>query len=196
MRSYFFDLALQRGIARYLAKEIGNLVSEKRDIEFEERDFKLSDTAPFTWRRRHVQCDHTIFNYVAAFNDFESEFAQFLDSCSDIPRFAALAEHFTRFCVDYLSPSGALKRYYPDFVAVQERDDGSVVHWIIETKGRKFESLPHKEASVHDWCMRVSAQVDQKWRYVRVDQASFQPEIHADFKSLLNSIVEIWTQHA
>jgi len=188
VRSHLRNLALQRGIAAYLAKEIGSLISEKREIEFEERDFRLSDTPPFTWRRRHLQCDHTIFNYVAAFNDFEADFAQFLDGCPDILRFAALAEHFTRFCVDYLSPSGALKRYYPDFVAVQKLEDASLVHWIIETKGRKFESLPQKEASICDWCKKVSAQVEQDWRYLRVDQAKFTGRTFESFADLVGSL--------
>jgi type III restriction enzyme len=114
IRNHLRAPMLQQGIAKYLARE----------IEFEEEDFKLSDTQPFVWRRRHLQCEHTIFNYVATYNDFESEFAKFLNQCPDILRFAALAEHFTRFRVDYLSPSGAIKFYYPDFVAVQKVKNG------------------------------------------------------------------------
>lgn len=188
IRNHLRDPILQQGIARYLARKIGELTAEKREIEFEQARFRLSETQPFVWRRRHLQCAHTIFNYVATYNDFESDFAEFLDDCPDIPRFAALAESFTRFRVDYLSPSGAIKFYYPDFVAVQKCEDGSLVHWIIETKGRKYESLLHKEASIREWCKKVSAQVDEDWRYIRVDQIAFEGQKYKSFAHLLFAI--------
>lgn len=188
IRNHLHALILQQGIARYLAKKIGELTAEKREIEFEEARFRLSETQPFVWRRRHLQCAHTIFNYVATYNDFESDFAEFLDDCPDILRFAALAESFTRFRVDYLSPSGAIKFYYPDFVAVQKCEDGSLVHWIIETKGRKYEGLLNKEASICEWCRKVSAQVDEDWRYIRVDQIDFEGQKYKSFAHLLFTI--------
>jgi type III restriction enzyme len=135
-----------------------------------------------------LQCDHTIFNYVATYNDFESGFAKFLDSCPDIPRFAALAESFTRFCVNYLSPSGAIKLYYPDFVAIQKDEDGTLVHWIVETKGRKYEDLPYKEASIREWCRKVSAQVGEDWRYIRVGQLVFESQKYESLADLLSVI--------
>jgi hypothetical protein len=57
---------------------------------------------------------------------------EFLDEVPDIVCSAALAESYTRFRVDYLSSSGAIKFYYPDFVAVQETAEGEV-NWIVET---------------------------------------------------------------
>jgi type III restriction enzyme len=188
IRNHLREPMLQHGIARYLARKISELTAERRKIEFEEVGFKLSDTQPFTWRRRHLQCKKTIFNFVATYNDFESEFAKFLDRCPDILRFAALAEHFTRFRVDYLSPSGAIKFYYPDFVAVQKKGSKEEVYWIIETKGRKYESLPNKEASIREWCKNISAQVGKDWRYLRVDQAVFGDGKFKTFEDLLRVI--------
>ena len=156
-----------------MARKISELTAERREIEFEEAKFKLSDTQPFVWRRRHLQCEHTIFNYVATYNDFESDFAKFLDGCPDVLRFAALAEHFTRFRVDYLSPSGAIKFYYPDFVAVQKGKNGKQINWIIETKGQVYEAVAHKEVSIIDWCKKVSTQTGGTWNYIRVDQNVF-----------------------
>jgi len=173
IRNHLRAPMLQQGIAKYLARKISELTSEKREIEFEEEEFKLSDTQPFVWRRRHLQCEHTVFNYVATYNDFESEFAKYLDRCSDVLRFSALAEHFTRFRVDYLSPSGAIKFYYPDFVAVQKGKDGKRINWIIETKGQVYEAVAYKEVSILDWCKKVSAQTGDTWNYIRVDQKVF-----------------------
>lgn len=134
-----------------------------------------------------MQCEHTIFNYVATYNDFESEFAKFLDRCPDILRFAALAEHFTRFRVDYLSPSGAIKFYYPDFVAVQ-KVNGKRINWIIETKGQVYEAVAYKEASILDWCKKVSAQTGDTWNYIRVDQKVFGDGKFKKFSDLVDFI--------
>lgn len=188
VRKHLRNFIVQERIASYLAKEIGAVTAEKREIEFEDVRFKLSDTKKFTWRRKHLQCKHTIFNFVATYNDFETDFAEFLDECEDIISFAALAEHFTRFRVDYLSPTGAIKFYYPDFVAVQKQGDGKIVHWIIETKGRVFEALPYKEASIREWCRKVSSQVNEDWHYLRVDQAIFESTKYHKFESLVKAI--------
>lgn len=190
VRRHIGALVVQEAIARYLAREISNLIAEKREIEFEDKHFKLSDTKKFTWRRKRLRCAHTIFNYVASYNDFESEFAKFLDNSKDILRFAALAEHFTRFRVDYLSGTGAIKFYYPDFVAVQKVKRGKKVNWIIETKGRQFENLEYKEASIKEWCKKVSNQFGKHWRYVRVDQSVFGSGSFKSFAELLRDIQE------
>lgn len=188
IRNHLRGPMLQQGIAKYLARKISELTAERREIEFEEAKFKLSDTQPFVWRRRHLQCEHTIFNYVATYNDFESEFAKFLNRCSDITRFAALAEHFTRFRVDYLSPSGAIKFYYPDFVAVQKGKNGKKINWIIETKGQVYEAVAYKEASILDWCKKVSAQTVESWGYIIVHQKVFGDGKFKNFSDLVDLI--------
>lgn len=190
VRGHLSTLLVQEAIARYLAREISNLIAEKRDIEFEDKHFKLSDTNKFTWRRKHLRCGHTIFNYVASYNDFESDFARFLDGSKEILRFAALAEHFTRFRVDYLSRSGAIKFYYPDFVAVQKAAGGKEINWIIETKGRQFENLEYKEASIKEWCRKVSEQFGETWRYLRVDQAVFNRGGFSNYSDLIRVVEE------
>lgn len=187
VRKHLGALLVQESIARYLASKIGELTAEKREIQFENVRFSLSETKKFTWRRKHLQCKRTIFNYVATYNDFESSFAKFLDNCKDILRFAALAEHFTRFRVDYLSLRGAIKFYYPDFVAIQKTESGKHIHWIIETKGRIYENLPYKEASIKEWCKKVSDQVEEDWQYIRIDQTIFELNNYLDFASLVNA---------
>lgn len=190
IRQHLRESMLQEGIASYLAKRIGQLTVEQREMEFEDRQFRLSQTEPFIWRRKHLVCEKTIFNYIAAYNDFEAGFAQFLDRCPDIVRFAKLAENFTRFRVDYVSGSGALRFYYPDFVAVQITDEGEEIFWVIETKGRPFEDLPRKEASVKGWCEKISQQTRQPWRYLRVDQAVFEGRKFECFKRLEQDLTD------
>jgi type III restriction enzyme len=193
VRSHLREPKLQDVIARYLARKIGELVSESRPIEFERKDFRLSSVEPFSWRRNLplIACSKTIFNLVATFNDFEKSFAQFLERCDDIIRFASLGtteqESGTQFKVDYIKPSGAIGLYYPDWVAVQKMDQGDV-NWIIETKGRIWEGTQFKDASIEEWCRNVSEQTGMRWRYIRVNQADFEKVIASNFQDLVDKL--------
>jgi type III restriction enzyme len=184
VRMHLRRLELQEGIARYLARKIAALTVEKRTIEFEKADFTLSSTKPCSWRRnllpQPLVADHTVFNYVATYNDFERRFAQFLDAAPDVLRFASLGtteqgESGTLFRVDYLKPSGAIGFYYPDWVAIQRTGQGEV-NWIIETKGRVWEDTAAKDTAMRDWCARISQQTGQRWEYVRADQSAFEAQ--------------------
>lgn len=152
---------------------------------------KLSSTRPFTWRRKNLRCQHTIFNYVASYNDYESRFATFLDDCADVLRFAALGtteqDTATQFRVDYLKGSGAIGFYYPDWVAVQPTAEGEI-RWIIETKGRVWEGTDAKDAAITAWCAAVSAQTGEAWRFVRVNQHVFDKQHYRTFAELLTAV--------
>lgn len=194
IRSSLRRLSIQEGIARYLARKIGEMTAEKRTIEFEDIGFMLSETTPFTWRRNLplLTCSKTIFNYVATYNDYEKAFAQFLEGrCEDIVRFASLGtteqEGGTCFRIDYLKPTGATGFYYPDWVAVQQTDEG-VVNWILETKGRVWEDTLSKDAAISHWCEKVSEQTDTQWRYLRVNQVKFGDGHFSSFWDLLTAI--------
>lgn len=182
LRSHLAQSVLQEGIAKYLAREIATLTVERREIEFEREDFRLSQTSPFSWRRNlpPLKAKKTVFNYVATYNNFERSFATFLDQkADDVVRFAALGTteqggSGTAFRVDYLKPSGAIGFYYPDWVVVQKTDHGEV-NWIIETKGRVWEGTEEKDSAMREWCRRVSVATGIPWRYLRVNQSEFTP---------------------
>jgi type III restriction enzyme len=180
LRSHLSRLELQEGIAKYLARKIAELTIERRAIEFDRADFKLSETKPFSWRRNlpPLGAKKTVFNYVATYNDFERRFAEFIDQkASDVLRFASLGtteqgESGTQFRVDYLKPSGAIGFYHPDWVVVQKSREGEV-NWIIETKGRVWEGTTAKDDALETWCSRVTAATGRTWRYVRINQPEF-----------------------
>ena len=125
--------------SEYLARVIAELTVERHAIEFEKADYKLSDTRPFSWRRNLVPsplvAPKTVLNFVATYNDFEREFAHFLDDdATDVLRFASLGtteqgESGSQFRVDYLKPGGAIGFYHPDWVVVQKTEAGEV-NWI------------------------------------------------------------------
>ena len=171
---------LKQGIAKYLAAEIGKLLLEKRSIEFQHVNYKLSLTNPFAWRRDlpPLVAKKTVFNYVATYNKFERSFAEFLDRAKDVPRFAAFAtteqgDSGVQFRIDYLKESGAIGFYHPDWVAIQNTSGGEI-NWIIETKGRIWDGTHIKDKAALDWCERVSEATGNLWRYVRVNQSEFE----------------------
>jgi type III restriction enzyme len=180
IRSHLRRPDLQDGIAKYLARKVAELIVERREIEFENKRFRMSDTKPFGWRRNlpAYQASRTIFNYVATYNPLERAFGIFLDKATDVLRFASLGtteqgESGTQFKVDYLKPGGAIGFYHPDWVVVQE-ENGKEINWIIETKGRVWEGTKDKDAAIRDWCARVSAATGETWRYARVNQVDFE----------------------
>ena len=181
VRSHLGRPEMQEAIGKYLARKIAELTVERRTLEFEQADFRLSETKPFSWRRDlpPLTARKAVFNHVATYNRFERRFAEFLDGAADVLRFAALGTteqgaSGTTFRVDYLKASGAIGFYYPDWVAVQETG-GEEVNWIIETKGRVWEGTREKDAAMRGWCRRVSAATGAPWRYVRINQNEFDP---------------------
>ncbi len=196
IRSQLSRIEIQEGIAKYLARKIAELTIDRLAIEFDRADYNLSETKPFSWRRdllpKPLEAKKTIFNFVATYNGFERQFAQFLDGANDVLRFAALGtteqgESGTQFRVDYLKPSGAIGFYHPDWVVVQKTAAGEV-NWIIETKGRVWEGTAAKDEAIRDWCERISEATGTTWRFVRVNQSDFianRPGYIADLDNML-----------
>jgi len=179
VRSHLHRHDMQEAIAAYLASAIAQLTVERKALEFERADFKLSLTHPFTWRRDlpPLEARKTVFNYVATFNKFERRFAEFLDLASDVSRFAALGtteqgDSGSEFKIDYLKPSGAVGYYHPDWAVVQ-RAGGRETFWIIETKGRLWADTGAKDRAMAEWCRRVSEKTGDDWRFKRIDQVGF-----------------------
>ena len=180
LRSHLARLEMQEGIAKYLARKISDLTIDRRAVEFDKADFRLSETKTFSWRRNlpPLEAKKTVFNFVATYNDFERRFAEFLDKKAvDVVRFASLGtteqgESGTQFRVDYLKPSGAIGFYHPDWVVVQKTKAGEV-NWIIETKGRVWEGTEAKDEAVETWCQRISVATNAEWRYKRINQFDF-----------------------
>ena len=50
-RSHLGRIEIKEGIAKYMARKIALLTVERRNLKFDKRDFRLSDTKPFIWRR-------------------------------------------------------------------------------------------------------------------------------------------------
>jgi type III restriction enzyme len=129
----------------------------------------LSTCQPFPWSRPVWEGAKTVFNLVPCDNDFEREFAKFLDGCSDVRTFAKLPQIFG-FSIEYTDAAMNLKSYYPDFVAVD--DEGT--HWVLEAKGQENIDVIRKDAAALRWCENASTLTGTTWRYVKVPQKDYE----------------------
>ena len=195
VRSHLSRPPIREGIAKYLVRQIADLTLARGEVAFEKAAHALSETRPFHWRRNlpPLKAEKTVFNYVATYNNFERQFAEFLDRTPDILRFAALGTteqgaSGATFRVDYVKPSGAIGFYYPDWVAVQREMDGEIINWVIETKGRVWEGTEEKDDAMYDWCQGVSRATGETWKYIRVNQAEFQDDFPT-FRVLIFTVV-------
>lgn len=190
LRKQLRRIEIHEAISELLAKEIGKETAEKKPVKLEGRFIKLSDTPRFVWRRKHKKMKKTVFNFVAGYNNFEIEFAEFLAKADDIESFAALEG--TLFKIDYLTSRGAIRYYFPDFVAVQKTGK-SEVYWILETKGREYPELENKNNAIKRWCESVATQSKQEWKYLIIKQVKFEL-FKRSRKTLLSDLIKHFSE--
>jgi len=131
---------------------------------------------------------HTVFNLVPCENDFEREFAKFLDNAPDVTAFAKLPRPFG-FAIEYTDGAMNLRAYYPDFVARAE--DGA--YWLLETKGQETADVLHKDQAARLWAENATGLTGATWKYLKIPQKEFealQPESLQDLVALGGSL---WT---
>jgi len=130
-----------------------------------------------------------VFNMVPCDNDFEKEFARFLENADDVRAFAKLPQPFG-FSIDYTDAGMNLRSYYPDFVATDKQE----IRWLIETKGMETTDVGHKDIAATNWCENATALTKTQWKYAKIQQKGFevlQPSRLADLAALgLPSLVK------
>ena len=140
----------------------------------------LSTTPGFPWSRPTAQAIKTVFNLVAADNEFEKTFALFLEKAPDVTRFAKLPSNFG-FTIAYTDTAANLRYYEPDFVAVTDDD----VHHLIETKGRVDIDVAHKNRAARLWCENATILTATTWDFKIVHQQEFESLHPQDFEDLI-----------
>jgi len=140
----------------------------------------LSETPAFPWSRPTLAAGKCVFNLVPCDNEFEKEFAKFLQRSDDVERFAKLPQQFA-FTIEYTDNVGNLRYYEPDFVAVTT--DGA--HYLIETKGLEDVNVAFKDRAAHLWCENATVLTGTPWAYVKVLQTDFNELRPEDFAALL-----------
>ena len=129
----------------------------------------LSICEPFPWSRPTTSARKTVFKLVAADNQFEKTFAEFLEKASDVDRFSKLPERFG-FIIAYTDSAANLRYYGPDFVAVTT----DRIYHLIETKGREDIDVTHKDRAARLWCENATLLTGREWRYKKIPQKEFE----------------------
>ena len=166
--------AISSNVAHYVtvktfSEALCKLVISELEPQLLHAGRQLSETPPFPWSRPTLAADKCIFNLVPCLNNFEREFAQFLEKAPDIERFAKLPEQFG-FAIEYTDNSGNLRYYEPDFVAVAE--DGT--HCIVETKGLEDTNVANKDRAAQLWCENATRLTGNRWAYLKVLQTAYK----------------------
>ena len=146
----------------------------------------LSSTDPFPFSRLLFDSSKTIFNYVACDNEFERDFAQFLDQAQDVMAFAKLPFQFG-FSITYTDTRANIRNYFPDFVIKMSDDE----YWIIETKGREDMEVAMKDQAAQCWCDNATELTRKSWSYIKVNQSEYEKLKPESFKELILAVCEI-----
>ena len=170
----------QHVTVRVFVAALREAVIEERTPTLEHAGRSLSTTEGFPWSRPTLPAAKTVFNLVAADNEFEKAFAAFLEKAPDVIRFAKLPERFN-FTIPYTDAAANLRYYEPDFVAVTA--DG--VHHLIETKGRQDIDVKHKDRAAELWCENATILTGTEWIYRKVLQKEFEKLQPSDFADLI-----------
>jgi type III restriction enzyme len=129
----------------------------------------LSETPPFPWSRATIEAGKSIFNLVPCDNEYEKEFARFLQKADDVQRFAKLPEQFG-FAIEYTDSVGNLRYYEPDFVVLT----GDGIHYIVETKGLEDTNVANKDRAAQLWCENTTRLAGKSWAYLKVLQTAYK----------------------
>ena len=164
--------AISSNVAQYVTvktfvEALRKLVISELEPQLLHAGRPLSETPPFPWSRATLAADKCIFNLVPCHNEFEKEFAQFLQKAPDVQRFAKLPEQFG-FAIEYTDSAGNLRYYEPDFVVLTR--DG--IHYIVETKGLEDVNVANKDRAAHLWCENTTRLTGKPWAYVKVLQTA------------------------
>jgi type III restriction enzyme len=166
--------AISSGVAQYVTvmtfvKELRKLVIDELQPKLLHPGRALAQTPPFPWSRPTLNAAKCVFDRVPCDNDFEVEFARFLEKADDVVRFAKLPPRFA-FAIEYVDSFGNLRYYEPDFVAV----DLEGKHLLIETKGIEDINVANKDRAARLWCQNASTLTRTPWSYLKVRQLEFQ----------------------
>ena len=139
----------------------------------------LSETPSFPFGRKPIEAKKTVFNFLAASNNFEDAFGRFLEGAHDVDAFAKIPKRFG-FTIDYTDNAANLRYYEPDFVAKLT----SGVHVIIETKGQEDVDVKHKDRAATIWAENATLLTGTEWRFLKVPQKAFEQLEPTEFNDI------------
>jgi len=170
-------------VIKEFERALREIVIEHKEPQLLSANRFLSLTVPFPTSKKVLEAKKSVFNYTPCDNDFEYNFAKFMDKAEDIKAFAKLPEQFG-FCIQYTDTLANIRNYFPDFIAISEDN----TNWIIETKGREDIEVKLKDNAAINWCRFATELTNDKWQYIKVPQKEFE-QLHPDsFEELIAAI--------
>jgi type III restriction enzyme len=186
--------AINSNVAQYVTvqtfvKALRPLVVEEIEPQLLSEGRRLSETPPFPHSRQTLPARNTIFNMVAVGNEFELNFAKFLEKAPDVDRFAKLPEQFG-FAIEYTDSNNNLRYYEPDFVAVTKDSN----HYLVETKGREDIDVVNKDRAASLWCENATRLTGTTWEYLKIPQREYVKLDASEFEDLkvFTSQLSLW----
>lgn len=181
------EVAATRTIIETFKKKINELtILDKGEAEI--RNYlKVSQTRPITVKEQgYVVPKKSVFNRIVGDSNLELEFAAFLEDCSDIISY--VKNYFAvNFKLDYVTASGGISNYYPDFIV--KKTEAEIV--IVETKGLVDMDVPLKMERLKTWCQDInSAQKNVRFDFVFVDEEGFKKYKPKSFGELVSQFGE------
>jgi type III restriction enzyme len=171
-------------IVETFKKEINNLtVQDVGDTEIKNY-LKVSGARPFVVTdKKYFLPKKSVFNKIVGDNDFELEFADFLENAGDVVSFAK--NYFEiHFKIDYKNASGAISSYYPDFFV---KTDNKTIY-IVETKGREDLDDMEKIKRLGQWCEDASGRQKRiEYKMIYVKQEEWEKYKPVNFKQLASA---------
>jgi type III restriction enzyme len=142
-----------RTLVETLKQGINALTVQDRGTTEIRDTIKLSRTRPYLVKdQAYIAPKKSVFNKIVGDNNYELEFASFLDGCEDIVSFVKNSQS-TIFRIEYRNADGSIANYIPDFIV--KRSEAEI--WIIETKGREDLDDPPKWERLQQWCADATA---------------------------------------
>jgi type III restriction enzyme len=180
--------AMNHRVAGYVvldvfAKALKDKIVEQVEPIIEGESRQLSSMEPFAFSRSVLEARKCVFNLVPCDNDFEYEFAKFLESAKDVVAFSKLPQQFG-FSIEYTDNNANLRYYYPDFVVKTDLNE----MWLVETKGQESLEVAFKDRAAQLWCENATKLTGEQWRYVKVPQKQYQMLQPAEFYDLLTFV--------
>ncbi|HEX6478366.1 MAG TPA: DEAD/DEAH box helicase family protein [Ktedonobacteraceae bacterium] len=161
-------------------KALKDKIVEQLEPTMEGEERRLSSMEPFAFSRPVLEARKCVFNLVPCDNDFEYQFARFLENAMDVEAFSKLPQQFG-FSIEYTDNNANLRYYYPDFVVKTETGE----MWLVETKGQESLEVAFKDRAARLWCENATRLTGEQWSYVKVPQKEYQKLQPVEFYDLL-----------
>ncbi|MEM4347892.1 MAG: DEAD/DEAH box helicase family protein [Candidatus Altiarchaeota archaeon] len=146
-------------------------------------NLELKDTKPFVWSRQVYPAEKSVLNYQPCSNNLEVDFCKFLDKVEDVKKFFKIPERKIGIYAEYLSSSGVIKQYYPDYIVETEKGE----FYFVETKGLVDIDVPRKDERAKKWCEDLTKLTGKKWNFIRIDQSLFESHDFKTFDELVGA---------